>query len=225
MPVHGGTLSLAKTVSVSDWEEWYVPLLDGGAHSRALHHLGVGDRDGAAADLTQRVSVSDLVEVMIRFSDSAAPDLLRTIVGDVALRKVLDHYDLPSPLPYFRDMYRRIAAAGAVDADQSQAPPYATAEGLTRLISDIAGVGFPGARLARDVLEWQGPDSAGGILGFKGGLLPGVRAECFAYRPPEGPAAVGTLLIRDVPAAAEGFAHQQLLLQALLHPEVMRALL
>lgn len=77
-----GGLDPAEQVRVGDWERYYVPT-DGGAHAASLRHLGVPADDTGlhAADPEHRVALDDVVAVMILFSDSAAPDLLRDRLG------------------------------------------------------------------------------------------------------------------------------------------------
>lgn len=85
--VDTGTLDPTQPITVGEWEQWYLPGLDGGAHPAALADLGIAlDADGlSAADPTVQVTVDDLARVMIRFSDNAAADLLRDRLGDDAL--------------------------------------------------------------------------------------------------------------------------------------------
>ena len=99
-----GRIRADDTVSVADWERWYFPL-DGGAHVESLKYLGIDARDGIATDPTQRVSYRQLIDVMIRFSDSAAPDLLRERLGDNALRDLMNRYGLGGTVPGMLGLY------------------------------------------------------------------------------------------------------------------------
>ncbi len=72
--VVAGRLDPAAPVTRDEWERWYVPGTDGFAHPAALKDLGGGT-----------VTWDDLVRVMIDYSDSAVPDLLRGTLGDDAL--------------------------------------------------------------------------------------------------------------------------------------------
>ncbi|MEV4732032.1 serine hydrolase [Saccharopolyspora sp. NPDC049426] len=86
--VETGRLDPRELVRVGDWERYYVPT-DGGAHAASLRHLGVptGETGLHAADPEHRVALDDVVAVMILFSDSAAPDLLRDRLGaDAVIR-------------------------------------------------------------------------------------------------------------------------------------------
>ena len=75
--VVAGQLDPGAQVPVAEWERWYVPGTDGGANPAAVQSLGVGPRDSVRWD--------DLMAVMVAFSDSAAPDLLRATLGDAPL--------------------------------------------------------------------------------------------------------------------------------------------
>lgn len=88
--VDAGTLDPGQPVTVGEWERWYLPGLDGGAHPAALNDLGVAlDPTGRfAADPASSVTIDDLARAMIEFSDNAAADLLRDRLGDDALRAV-----------------------------------------------------------------------------------------------------------------------------------------
>lgn len=90
--VDAGTIDPEQPVTVGEWEQWYLPGLDGGAHPAALAELGIAlDGSGlAAADPSMTVTLDDLAHAMIRFSDNAAADLLRDRLGDPALHSVVD---------------------------------------------------------------------------------------------------------------------------------------
>ncbi|MET0191252.1 MAG: serine hydrolase [Pseudonocardia sediminis] len=72
-----GVLDPAQTMTVRDWERWYVAGTDGQGHPRALASLKATP-DG-------RVTWDQLAAVMIAYSDGAAPDILRDRLGDGAL--------------------------------------------------------------------------------------------------------------------------------------------
>lgn len=75
--VAAGRLDPAGPVPVREWERWYLPYTDGGAHPAALELLG--------ATASGTVTWDQLVQAMIVSSDNAAPDLLRAELGDKAL--------------------------------------------------------------------------------------------------------------------------------------------
>ncbi|MGV9672481.1 serine hydrolase [Gordonia sp. NPDC003504] len=253
-----GDLHAEDTVGVDEWEQWYFPL-DGGAHRESLRYLGIPEVNGVAVDRTRQVSYRQLVDVMIRFSDSAAPDVLRERLGDGALLAIMRAYGLGDETPGLLGLYlglldptvhtaaQRDSAARRYRHDPAYAahmlslaataPPLtvatdstidATPGSLHALMSAIArGTLGPGAAIARNVLEYQGVSPDGGILGFKGGSLPGILTEVFEYRFADARIAVGTLMVRGLSpddAARNDFAHQRLLLGALTDPQVTAAL-
>ncbi|MGV9480650.1 serine hydrolase [Gordonia aichiensis] len=91
-------------VSVTEWQRWYLAL-DGGAHARALAYLKIPAVDGIPVDGTRTVTYEQLADVMIRFSDSAAPDLLRKMLGDNSLRSVMDRFGFPGDAPSLLGAY------------------------------------------------------------------------------------------------------------------------
>lgn len=253
--VAAGRLDPDATVSVDDWERWYFPL-DGNAHPQSLRYLKIPETNGVATDRQQRVSYRQLADVMIRFSDSAAPDLLREKLGDDALLGVMRRYGFGDDVPGFLGLYlavvdpslvtaaqrdaaarrygtdpsfaaRQISAIATADttADTIGSTITAPAAALTDLITAIADDSFgPGSASAREILEYQGPQSDGSVIGFKGGSLPGVVTDVFEYRTADGRRATGTLLVHDLSAEDEarnldpergGYAHQKFLLGAL----------
>lgn len=83
--VAGGELDADEQVPLLDWERWYVPGTDGGAHPAALDRLGIANDGVSATDLTATVRLDDMVTAMIQESDNAVPDYLRYRLGDDAL--------------------------------------------------------------------------------------------------------------------------------------------
>lgn len=80
-----------ETVTVADWERWYLAGNDGGAHATALRRLRVGPT----------ATVDQLVSAMIQESDNSAADWLRARLGDDALVRAAaeggwNAVDLPS---------------------------------------------------------------------------------------------------------------------------------
>ena len=72
-------------VRVGDWERWYLPGSDGGAHPRALNRAGVANDGIRAVDPQRTVTLDTIVSSMIQESDNAAADFLRDRLGDQAL--------------------------------------------------------------------------------------------------------------------------------------------
>jgi hypothetical protein len=252
-----------EPVRVADWDRWYLPGTDGGAHPNALARLGVAS--GGVATLDQ------LVSAMIELSDNAAADLLRDRLGDDALRAAAAAVgwiapDLPSILgsmlimidpglaalsgtraqrdatevgvarryaadPGFRGRVRKNLPPLPVQQAWADTTWAASAGQLARLHWSVeTGSCGAGADLARRHLEWQ-PSRRAGIagVGFKGGSLPGVLTEAMNLRRADGTVATAVLLVRrmsiaDGDTARTTYAHQQLLVEAMLDPGQARLL-
>jgi beta-lactamase family protein len=96
-----GKVRTDDPVRVGDWERWYLPGSDGGAHPKALDRAGVANDGMRALDPQRTVSLDTIVAAMIQVSDNAAADFLRDRLGDQALsRAAADggwaNVDLPS---------------------------------------------------------------------------------------------------------------------------------
>lgn len=100
--VAAGRLDADAELPVREWERFYLPGTDGGAHVDALAALGIPtDRDGFAMDPEASVSWDRIAQAMIRSSDNAAADLLLSRLGDGAVRATLVEAGLsrhPQPL-------------------------------------------------------------------------------------------------------------------------------
>jgi len=83
--VNMGRLSPDQPVVVGQWEAWLLPGLDGGAHGQALQAIGVANDGVQASDPAGPVRLDDVVTSMMQFSDNAAADFLRDLLGDAAL--------------------------------------------------------------------------------------------------------------------------------------------
>lgn len=82
-----GHLRPDEPVRVGDWERWFLPGTDGGAHARALDLVGISRDRVRAVDPRRVVPLDRLVAAMIQVSDNAAADFLRDRLGDAALRR------------------------------------------------------------------------------------------------------------------------------------------
>lgn len=86
-----GLLASDEAVLIADWEAYYLPGEDGGAHSEALTWLKIPQDDyGFALDPHQTVTLDQMMAVMIRFSDNAAPDYLIEKLGDQFLADTVE---------------------------------------------------------------------------------------------------------------------------------------
>ncbi|GAA2012662.1 serine hydrolase [Nakamurella flavida] len=223
--VRDGVLVADRTVPVADWERWYLPGTDGGAHVAALTRLGIAHDGVRATDPTAAVPLSDVVSAMIRESDNAAPDLLRDLLGPEALAATAaelgwagaptasflgDFLTLLEPTVgdpeaaarrYVDDPAEaaRVQSlplpAPAVQAEWAAGSTSGSAAGLAAMHAAISAGGLPEARAQ---LEWQPAPAGHAGLGFKGGSLPGVLAEAVALRPETGADTVGVLLVQGL---------------------------
>ncbi|HET9226862.1 MAG TPA: serine hydrolase [Thermoanaerobaculia bacterium] len=101
--VAAGRLDPQSELPIREWERFYLPGTDGGAHAAALSALGIAtDQDGFAIDPEASISWDRIAQAMIRSSDNAATDLLLGRIGDGAIRSTLSAAGLskhPQPLP------------------------------------------------------------------------------------------------------------------------------
>jgi beta-lactamase family protein len=100
--VAAGRLDPQAELPIREWERFYLPGTDGGAHAAALAALGIlTHQDGFAEDPEAPVSWDRIAQAMIRSSDNAAADLLLSRLGDGAVRATLVEAGLsrhPQPL-------------------------------------------------------------------------------------------------------------------------------
>ncbi|MGB7363474.1 MAG: serine hydrolase [Rhodococcus sp. (in: high G+C Gram-positive bacteria)] len=85
--VTAGTLDPDEQIPIIDWQRWYAPGTDGGAHIAALDRLGIANDGTSPLDPAATVRLDDMVTAMVRESDNGVPDYLRHRLGDDSLRK------------------------------------------------------------------------------------------------------------------------------------------
>lgn len=83
--VAAGDLDPDEQIPLLEWERWYVPGTDGGAHPQALERLAIPNDGISATDMAGTVRLDDMVTAMIQESDNAVPDYLRHRLGGDAL--------------------------------------------------------------------------------------------------------------------------------------------
>ena len=89
-----GKLDPDEEVSVRDWEAYYLPGTDGGAHAGALEEFNIAsDELGFAKDVST-VRLDGVVSAMIVQSDNAATDYLIGRVGAEGLAKLIKENNL-----------------------------------------------------------------------------------------------------------------------------------
>ncbi len=75
--VSTGEIQPNRMVTVGEWENYFIPGIDGTAHAAALEDLGIPhDEFGFAVNPETPVTVQQMVKAMITFSDNAVPDWL-----------------------------------------------------------------------------------------------------------------------------------------------------
>lgn len=85
--VAAGNLDPNSMVTLDDWERFYLPEQDGGAHAASLRALGLpADARGHALNGGQTVTLDTLARFMIETSDNAATDVLLNRLGPATIR-------------------------------------------------------------------------------------------------------------------------------------------
>ncbi|MEZ4320805.1 MAG: serine hydrolase [Myxococcota bacterium] len=77
-----GSLAADAPIRLEDWDSWYLPGMDGGAHPSAYDRLEIAHDSGRASDPAATVPLSMVVGAMIQESDNAATDTLIALLGD-----------------------------------------------------------------------------------------------------------------------------------------------
>ncbi|GAA5514358.1 hypothetical protein Dcar01_03113 [Deinococcus carri] len=88
--VAAGKLDPQTPVKLAEWEAYYLPGLDGGAHPASLEALKIpADAQGRAQDGRRTVPLDTVARFMVETSDNAATDLLLTRLGQGAIPDTL----------------------------------------------------------------------------------------------------------------------------------------
>ncbi len=75
--VSTGEIQSNRIVTAREWENYFLPSTDGGAHAAALEDLGIPTNEfGFAVNPETPVTVDQMVRAMLRYSDNAAHDWL-----------------------------------------------------------------------------------------------------------------------------------------------------
>ncbi len=223
--VRDGVVRADQPVRVGDWERWYLPSSDGGAHVAALQRLGVPHDGVRAVDPGTTVPLDAVVSAMVQESDNAAPDVIADLLGadavaaaaaaagwpDAPVAGLLgSHLRLVDPTLTDEPEAARRYAEDPAEAARLQALPLPAPDVQARwaatttagAAADLAALhvslsaGDPPA--ARQHLEWQPPPAGYAGLGFKGGALPGVLTEAITVRRDDGTSGVGVLLVEGL---------------------------
>jgi D-alanyl-D-alanine carboxypeptidase len=101
--VASGRVDPDEPVTLREWDRFYLPFTDNGAHLAALEELAIGtDPLGFAMDPRVTVALDRIVRAMVRWSDNAAADLLLERLGDGIIQEVVAEAgmaDQEKPLP------------------------------------------------------------------------------------------------------------------------------
>ena len=93
--VSTGEIQPNQIVTVREWENYYLPGTDGGAHAVALEDLGIPtDQYGFAVNPETPVTVDQMVRAMIRYSDNAVHDWLFANLRRQTFKAVIREGDL-----------------------------------------------------------------------------------------------------------------------------------
>lgn len=155
-----GRLNPDEPVPVGDWEAWYLPGTDGGAHPAALDSLEVAHDGVRALDPQRTVRLDDMVATMIRVSDNAVPDFLRQRLGDDALRRAGADAGWPAAeLPSFLGQVIALLAPELLErnGEWALAQRYATDPALR---ADLNARPLPAPEVQADWAEGTGSASA-----------------------------------------------------------------
>ncbi len=88
--VSTGEIQPNRMVTVGEWENYYLASTDGGAHAVALQYLGIPfDEFGFAVNPETPVTVDQMVQAMIRFSDNAVHDWLIANISRQTFKTVI----------------------------------------------------------------------------------------------------------------------------------------
>jgi hypothetical protein len=88
--VEAGIIDPNGTVTLAEWQRYYLPGTDGGAHPEALAELGIATNEqGMAQNPQATATYEQLARAMIVFSDNAATDLLLERVGSAGITQVI----------------------------------------------------------------------------------------------------------------------------------------
>jgi D-alanyl-D-alanine carboxypeptidase len=85
-----GEIQSNRIVTAREWENYYLPGTDGGAHATALEDLGIPVNEfGFAVNPETPVTVDQMVRAMIRYSDNAVHDWLFANLSNQTFRAVI----------------------------------------------------------------------------------------------------------------------------------------
>ena len=151
--VASGQLAAGQVLPVAEWERFYLPTTDGGAHRGALAALRIKtDGYGFARDPMTNVTVADVARAMIHTSDNAATDYLVARLGRDRVAGVMEQAGL-------REHGAMVSLLGVALKLVNQEQPPMSAGALRGLVEQVAaGEASQLDRLAERYLsdpEWR----------------------------------------------------------------------
>jgi hypothetical protein len=224
----GSGINPQRQIKIRDWEAYYLPNTDGGAHPKSLAMLGIPANGAWAANPDQLVPLDWVVQAMIIQSDNTAADYLHDLLGAPALRRTAARGGWPdAQVPALigqilrlwwpgtnDDLARRFltdpefhAAALAELAQPTTVDPLAWAKtthrgsavDLASLHRSIATERIPGRHyLELALAPLVQPGELG--IGYKGGEFPGILNLAFSLRRADGTIGVSVVLVSDLTA-------------------------
>ena len=88
--VVAGRLNPEEMIPVQDWDRYYLPDTDGGAHPEALKELGLsGHVSGDPGKTSAKIGLDKIARAMMRESDNAATDYILDRVGYEAVNGII----------------------------------------------------------------------------------------------------------------------------------------
>ena len=154
--VVAGRLDPEQPVTLADWERFYLPTSDGGAHPAALAELGIAaDEYGFALDPAAAVPLRALVRAMIAHSDNAAADWVLERIGD-------DGWDATVAEGGLAAQGRQLPIIGLFLAWGNHERPQPSPAEVARFTADREALGAEAARLAAAFQEpeWRSAEFA-----------------------------------------------------------------
>ncbi|MCB0011711.1 MAG: serine hydrolase [Anaerolineales bacterium] len=95
-----GRFNSAEEIPVAEWEQYYLPGTDGGAHAQGLKSVGLEtDELGFAVDQTATVPLDEIARMMIHYSGNAATDYLLARIGPAEMARIITETGLEQQTP------------------------------------------------------------------------------------------------------------------------------
>jgi hypothetical protein len=230
--VEAGQLDPETPVSLEEWDSWYLPGLDGGAHEASYEKLGIAGT-GIANDPTAAVPLSDVARMMIEVSDNAATDVLLDRLGarvDAEVARVPGQDPIPT---LFGSTVAGLAADAPCAADwapftgdaEARAAvslprrgftfqrtmahchfPRGTTDSYAAVMAGVVRATSPHTVHMAEALDWpmayESNQARFEAFGSKGGSLPGILTEASYIDPVDDEPWVVALFMNEMSGSA-----------------------